>query len=85
MLKYLLDTNIVVYVIKNRPQNARERFTRHQGQVDCSQHQRHAQQGLSRVRWRQQRKCDQRHHHHGGNAAVNLDQWGHSARTNNVR
>ncbi len=36
MLKYLLDTNIVVYVIKNRPQNARERFTRHQGQVGIS-------------------------------------------------
>ena len=41
--------------------------TRHQGQVDSGQDQRHAQQGLSRVRWRQQRKCDQRHHHHGGN------------------
>lgn len=36
MLKYLLDTNIAIYVIKNRPQRARERFTRHQGQIAMS-------------------------------------------------
>lgn len=36
MLKYLLDTNIAIYVIKNRPQVARERFTRHQGQIAIS-------------------------------------------------
>ena len=36
MLKYLLDTNIVVYVIKNRPHSARERFSRHQGQMGIS-------------------------------------------------
>lgn len=36
MLKYMLDTNIVIYVIKNRPQEARERFMRHQGRLACS-------------------------------------------------
>lgn len=36
MLKYLLDTNIVIYVIKNRPQVARQRFTLHQGQIAIS-------------------------------------------------
>lgn len=35
-LKYLLDTNIVVYTIKNRPRMVRERFTRHQGQLAIS-------------------------------------------------
>lgn len=36
MLKYLLDTNIVIYVMKSRPQSARERFIRHQGQLAIS-------------------------------------------------
>lgn len=36
MLKYLLDTNVVIHVIKNRPPIARERFTRHQGQMAIS-------------------------------------------------
>lgn len=36
MLKYLLDTNIVIYIIKNRPAAARERFTQHQGQLAIS-------------------------------------------------
>ena len=36
MLKYLLDTNILIYVVKNRPAAARERFTRHQGQMAMS-------------------------------------------------
>lgn len=36
MLRYLLDTNIVIYVIKNRPQQARERFTRYQGSLALS-------------------------------------------------
>ena len=36
MLKYLLDTNIVIYTIKNRPRRVRERFTRHQGQLAIS-------------------------------------------------
>lgn len=36
MLKYLLDTNIVIYVIKNRPAVARERFTQHQDQLCIS-------------------------------------------------
>ena len=33
---YLLDTNIVIYTIKNRPRRVRERFTRHQGQLAIS-------------------------------------------------
>ena len=36
MLKYLLDTNIVIYVIKNRPQALRERFAAHQGRMALS-------------------------------------------------
>ena len=36
MLKYMLDTNIVIYTIKNRPQLVRETFKRHQGQMCIS-------------------------------------------------
>lgn len=36
MLRYLLDTNIAIYTIKNRPQQVRERFVRHQGRLALS-------------------------------------------------
>jgi len=36
VLKYLLDTNIVIYVIKRRPPEAREIFNRHQGRMAIS-------------------------------------------------
>ena len=36
MLKYMLDTNIVIYAIKNRPQQIRECFKKHQGQMCLS-------------------------------------------------
>ena len=36
MLKYLLDTNILIYVVKSRPAAAREHFTRHHGQLAMS-------------------------------------------------
>ncbi len=36
MLRYLLDTNILIYVMRNRPLAARERFTRHAGQMAMS-------------------------------------------------
>lgn len=36
MLKYLLDTNIVIYTIKNRPQQVREAFKRQEGQMAIS-------------------------------------------------
>ncbi len=36
MLKYLLDTNIVIYTIKNRPQNVRAEFKNHEGQMAIS-------------------------------------------------
>jgi tRNA(fMet)-specific endonuclease VapC len=36
MLKYLLDTNIVIYVIKHRPPEVREVFNRHQGRMAIS-------------------------------------------------
>ena len=36
MLKYMLDTNIVIYTIKNKPQLVRETFKRHQGQMCIS-------------------------------------------------
>jgi tRNA(fMet)-specific endonuclease VapC len=36
MLKYMLDTNIAIYVIKNRPINALESFNRHAGRICIS-------------------------------------------------
>jgi len=36
MIKYLLDTNIVIYVIKQRPLAALEVFNRHQGHMAIS-------------------------------------------------
>jgi tRNA(fMet)-specific endonuclease VapC len=36
MLKYLLDTNIVIYVIKKRPLNVLEIFNRHNGRMAIS-------------------------------------------------
>jgi tRNA(fMet)-specific endonuclease VapC len=36
MLKYLLDTNIVIYVVKQRPIAALEIFNRHQGHMAVS-------------------------------------------------
>jgi tRNA(fMet)-specific endonuclease VapC len=36
MLKYLLDTNIVIYVIKRRPVQALAVFNQHQGQMAMS-------------------------------------------------
>jgi tRNA(fMet)-specific endonuclease VapC len=36
MLKYMLDTNIVIYTMKNRPTKVREVFNRHQGRMCIS-------------------------------------------------
>lgn len=36
MLKYMLDTNIVIYTIKNRPSQVRELFKQHEGQMCIS-------------------------------------------------
>jgi len=36
MLKYMLDTNIVIYTIKNKPQEVRETFKRYDGQMCIS-------------------------------------------------
>lgn len=36
MLKYLLDTNIVIYTIKNRPQQVKRRFQQHDGRMGIS-------------------------------------------------
>ncbi len=36
MLKYLLDTNIVIYTMKNRPEQVRKRFKQHKGQMCIS-------------------------------------------------
>lgn len=36
MLKYLLDTNIVIYVIKQRPRIALDRFNREHGHMAMS-------------------------------------------------
>jgi tRNA(fMet)-specific endonuclease VapC len=36
MLKYMLDTNIVIYTIKNRPAQVRETFKKHEGQMCIS-------------------------------------------------
>ncbi|MFO7761883.1 MAG: type II toxin-antitoxin system tRNA(fMet)-specific endonuclease VapC [Thermodesulfobacteriota bacterium] len=36
MLKYLLDTNIVIYTMKNRPQRVKKHFLQHQGRMAIS-------------------------------------------------
>lgn len=36
MLKYMLDTNICIFTVKNRPQHVREAFNRHHGQLCIS-------------------------------------------------
>jgi len=36
MLKYMLDTNICIFTVKNRPQQVREAFNRHHGQFCIS-------------------------------------------------
>ena len=36
MYKYMLDTNICIYTIKNRPSQVRDAFTRHQDQLCVS-------------------------------------------------
>ncbi len=36
MLKYMLDTNIVIYVIKRKPVSALDTFNRHAGQLAIS-------------------------------------------------
>lgn len=36
MLKYLLDTNIVIYTMKNRPQQVKHRFQEHDGRMAIS-------------------------------------------------
>ncbi len=36
MLKYMLDTNIVIYTMKKRPRQVKERFKRHQGRMCIS-------------------------------------------------
>ena len=36
MLKYLLDTNIVIYTMKNRPKRVKKRFQQHHGQMGIS-------------------------------------------------
>lgn len=36
MLKYMLDTNIAIYTIKNRPTEVREAFKAHDGQMCIS-------------------------------------------------
>ena len=36
MLKYMLDTNIVIYTMKNRPQEVKKQFKRHEGQMGVS-------------------------------------------------
>ena len=36
MLKYLLDTNIVIFTIKNRPQQVKKRFQQHHGRMGIS-------------------------------------------------
>lgn len=36
MLKYMLDTNIVIYTIKNRPEQVRQAFKQHEDQMCIS-------------------------------------------------
>ena len=36
MLKYMLDTNIIIYIIKNKPEKVRKTFKTHYGQICIS-------------------------------------------------
>lgn len=36
MIKFMLDTNMVIYTIKNRPSQVRDAFTKHAGQMCIS-------------------------------------------------
>jgi len=36
MLKYLLDTNMVIYTMKNRPEQIRKQFQQHHGEMSIS-------------------------------------------------
>ena len=36
MLKYLLDTNIVIYTMKNRPEQNIKQFQQHYGEMNIS-------------------------------------------------
>lgn len=36
MLKYLLDTNIIIFTMKNRPQQVKSRFLEHDGRISIS-------------------------------------------------
>ena len=36
MLKYMLDTNIVIFTMKNKPDSVRERFKKHHGRMCIS-------------------------------------------------
>jgi len=36
VLKYMLDTNIVIYAMKNRPRQVKRHFMRHEGQMCMS-------------------------------------------------
>jgi len=36
MLKYMLDTNIVIYTMKSRPERVRDAFKKHEGQMCIS-------------------------------------------------
>lgn len=36
MLKYMLETNICIFTIKNKPQHVRDAFNRHHGQLCMS-------------------------------------------------
>ena len=36
MLKYMLDTNIVIYTMKNKPASVKEAFVKHYGQMSIS-------------------------------------------------
>jgi tRNA(fMet)-specific endonuclease VapC len=36
MLKYMLDTNIVIYTMKNRPQAVKQHFRKHHGRMAIS-------------------------------------------------
>ncbi len=60
MLEYLLDTNIVIYTMKNRPERVKQRFKQQEGRMAVStvtvgelvygaEHSRHPQQNLSDI------------------------------------
>ncbi len=73
MLKYMLDTNIVIYVIKRRPLETLATFNRHAGQMCISTITfSELMHGAEKSEHREQRPCAQRRSDFGDQQAARV-------------